>query len=95
MRMRLWMFLAAGIVVAGCAAPQDRMRITTIRGRDRTVHIFTGHHYTVEDAAGQTLAADLTQAQFRLRFPELYRSTLEAIADIDADAMPTTERTTP
>lgn len=81
MRDVAWLCLAAGLSVAGCAPRHEGKLITTIEGRAHTVHIFTGHRYTVEDASGRTLAADLSEEAFRARFPAVYQATEEAIAD--------------
>ena len=83
MRDVAWLCMAVGLSVAGCAPRHEGKLITTIKGRYHTVHIFTGHRYTVEDGSGRTLAAGLSEEAFRARFPAVYRATEEAFADLD------------
>ena len=70
---------AADRVAAQTREP-DTALIGSVRTRTHTVRLYAGDRYSIRDADGQVIAADLTGGQFAERFGDLYEETREAFA---------------
>ncbi len=70
---------AADRVAAQTREP-DTALIGSVRTRTHTVRLYAGDRYSIRDADGQVIAADLTGGQFAERFGDLYEDTHEALS---------------
>ena len=53
----------------------------SLRARNHSVRIYTGHRYTIEDSVGNVLAEFLSEPEFQARFPLVFDELREAVAD--------------
>jgi hypothetical protein len=54
--------------------------VGSLRGRRFSVHLYTDHRYTVEDAHGELVGELLTDAEFAEQYPEVHQETQDMLA---------------
>ncbi len=86
---------ACWVAIAGCSessttlhtdrpsadASSETKTLGMLEYRRQTVHLLPGGRYTVKDADGDVLAADLDDWEMSERFPFLYQRVQEGLAD--------------